>query len=179
MPKKKANVPQSGDVPNGTSGICDISDEIQQCPFDSFVPKYNQGSTLYLLSMMATMGYITVEIKGKLPGVLSPFAGLKVADISYGLCAIAKKVQVPENDQGYALYVLFVLVILPHLPQPHESQRGAVHLPMPQKRALEILVQRKQADAMPKEKANAPQSGDGNHVLPHWLKCGQQGAGHV
>eukprot|EP00435_Cladocopium_sp_Y103_P073058 s395_g42.t1 len=50
------------------------------------------------ISMMATMGfliavherYITPEITGKLPGFLSPSAGLKFADIPNGLAAISK-----------------------------------------------------------------------------------------
>eukprot|EP00930_Biecheleria_cincta_P094406 TRINITY_DN854_c0_g1_i12.p1 TRINITY_DN854_c0_g1~~TRINITY_DN854_c0_g1_i12.p1 ORF type:complete len:238 (+),score=45.43 TRINITY_DN854_c0_g1_i12:266-979(+) len=42
--------------------------------------------------MLATMGmgYITPEITGKLPGYLSPSAGLKFADIPNGLAAISK-----------------------------------------------------------------------------------------
>ncbi|CAE7466092.1 FCPF, partial [Symbiodinium necroappetens] len=40
--------------------------------------------------MMATMGYITPEITGKLPGFLSPSAGLKFADIPNGLAAVSK-----------------------------------------------------------------------------------------
>merc|ERR1712159_385484 len=42
------------------------------------------------ICMMATMGYITPEITGKLPGYLSPSAGLKFADIPNGLAAISK-----------------------------------------------------------------------------------------
>merc|ERR1712076_172588 len=42
------------------------------------------------ISMLATMGYITPEITGKLPGYLSPSAGLKFADIPNGLAAISK-----------------------------------------------------------------------------------------
>merc|ERR1712187_916270 len=42
------------------------------------------------VSMLATMGYITPEITGKLPGFLSPSAGLKFADIPNGLAAISK-----------------------------------------------------------------------------------------
>merc|ERR1719224_98095 len=42
------------------------------------------------ISMLATMGYITPEITGKLPGYLSPSAGLKFADIPNGLGAISK-----------------------------------------------------------------------------------------
>merc|ERR1719479_860031 len=42
------------------------------------------------ISMLATMGYITPEITGKLPGFLSPSAGLKFADIPNGLAAISK-----------------------------------------------------------------------------------------
>merc|ERR1712003_65548 len=42
------------------------------------------------VSMLATMGYITPEITGKLPGYLSPSAGLKFADIPNGLAAISK-----------------------------------------------------------------------------------------
>merc|ERR1711943_63355 len=42
------------------------------------------------ISMLATMGYITPEITGKLPGYLSPSGGLKFADIPNGLGAISK-----------------------------------------------------------------------------------------
>ena len=42
------------------------------------------------ICMLATMGYITPEITGKLPGSLSPSAGLKFADIPNGLGAISK-----------------------------------------------------------------------------------------
>merc|ERR1712014_338677 len=42
------------------------------------------------VSMLATMGYITPEITGKLPGYLSPSAGLKFEDVPNGLGAISK-----------------------------------------------------------------------------------------
>ncbi|CAK0825905.1 unnamed protein product, partial [Prorocentrum cordatum] len=42
------------------------------------------------VSMLATMGYITPEITGKLPGYLSPSAGIKFADVPNGLGAISK-----------------------------------------------------------------------------------------
>merc|ERR1712129_399789 len=42
------------------------------------------------ISMLATMGYITPEIVGKLPGSLSPSKGLAFADIPNGLGAISK-----------------------------------------------------------------------------------------
>merc|ERR1719320_1335644 len=42
------------------------------------------------ISMLATMGYITPEITGKLPGYLSPSAELKFEDIPNGLSAISK-----------------------------------------------------------------------------------------
>jgi len=42
------------------------------------------------ICMLATMGYITPEITGKLPGYLSPSTGLKFDDIPNGLGAIAK-----------------------------------------------------------------------------------------
>merc|ERR1719310_612400 len=42
------------------------------------------------ISMLATMGYITPEITGKLPGNLSPSAGLKFSDVPNGLAAISK-----------------------------------------------------------------------------------------
>merc|ERR1719263_2622538 len=42
------------------------------------------------VAMLAAMGYITPEITGKLPGYLSPSAGLKFADIPNGLAAISK-----------------------------------------------------------------------------------------
>merc|ERR1719254_445698 len=40
--------------------------------------------------MLATMGYITPEITGKLPGYLSPSMGLKFADVPTGLAAVSK-----------------------------------------------------------------------------------------
>merc|ERR1711878_258561 len=42
------------------------------------------------ICMLATMGYITPEITGKLPGYLSPSAGLKFEDVPNGLGAISK-----------------------------------------------------------------------------------------
>jgi len=42
------------------------------------------------ISMLATMGYITPEITGKIPGSLSPSNGLDFADIPNGLGAISK-----------------------------------------------------------------------------------------
>merc|ERR1719242_2984118 len=42
------------------------------------------------ISMLATMGYITPELVGKLPGSLSPSKGLAFADIPNGLGAISK-----------------------------------------------------------------------------------------
>merc|ERR1711959_4656 len=42
------------------------------------------------ICMIATIGYITPEITGKLPGYLSPSTGLKFADIPNGLGAISK-----------------------------------------------------------------------------------------
>merc|ERR1719392_672874 len=42
------------------------------------------------VSMLATMGYITPEITGKLPGYLSPSKGLAFEDIPNGLGAISK-----------------------------------------------------------------------------------------
>merc|ERR1711869_10737 len=42
------------------------------------------------ICMLATMGYITPEITGKLPGCLSASAGLKFEDIPNGLAAISK-----------------------------------------------------------------------------------------
>jgi len=42
------------------------------------------------ICMLATMGYITPEITGKFPGVLSPTENLKFADIPNGLAAISK-----------------------------------------------------------------------------------------
>jgi len=42
------------------------------------------------ISMLATMGYITPELTGKLPGFLSPSSGLSFSDIPNGLGAISK-----------------------------------------------------------------------------------------
>merc|ERR1712176_1683740 len=42
------------------------------------------------ISMLATMGYITPEIVGKLPGSLSPSKGLNFEDIPNGLAAVSK-----------------------------------------------------------------------------------------
>merc|ERR1712117_534557 len=42
------------------------------------------------ISMLATMGYITPELTGKFPGMLSPSGGLQFEDIPNGLGAISK-----------------------------------------------------------------------------------------
>merc|ERR1712194_959455 len=42
------------------------------------------------ISMLATMGYITPEITGKLPGYLSPSQGLAFEDVPNGLAALSK-----------------------------------------------------------------------------------------
>jgi len=42
------------------------------------------------ICMLATMGYITPELTGKFPGVLSPSSGLKFADVPNGLAALSK-----------------------------------------------------------------------------------------
>jgi len=42
------------------------------------------------ISTLAAMGYITLEITGKLPGYLSPSMGIKFADVPNGLAAISK-----------------------------------------------------------------------------------------
>jgi hypothetical protein len=52
------------------------------------------------ISMLATMGYITPEITGKIPGFLSPSTGLKFADVPNGLAAISK---VPAAGWGQIL----------------------------------------------------------------------------
>jgi hypothetical protein len=58
-----------------------------------------------LVAMLAAMGYITPEITGKLPGYLSPSAGLKFADVPNGLAAISK---VPAAGWGQILaYMAF------------------------------------------------------------------------
>ncbi|CAK0869941.1 unnamed protein product [Prorocentrum cordatum] len=58
------------------------------------------------VSMLATMGYITPEITGKLPGYLSPSAGIKFADVPNGLGAISK---VPLGGWGQIfLYCAYV-----------------------------------------------------------------------
>merc|ERR1719253_2080047 len=57
------------------------------------------------IAMLAAMGYITPEITGKLPGYLSPPAGLKFADVPNGLAAISK---VPAAGWGQILaYMAF------------------------------------------------------------------------
>merc|ERR1719219_2719350 len=61
---------------------------------DGDVETFKQYRTVELkhgrISMLATIGYITPEVAGKLPGSLSPSAGLKFADIPNGLAAISK-----------------------------------------------------------------------------------------
>jgi len=42
------------------------------------------------ISMLATMGYITPEITGKIPGFLSPSQGISFSDIPNGLGAVSK-----------------------------------------------------------------------------------------
>eukprot|EP00445_Apocalathium_hangoei_P035413 CAMPEP_0203957476 /NCGR_PEP_ID=MMETSP0359-20131031/89322_1 /ASSEMBLY_ACC=CAM_ASM_000338 /TAXON_ID=268821 /ORGANISM="Scrippsiella Hangoei, Strain SHTV-5" /LENGTH=586 /DNA_ID=CAMNT_0050891329 /DNA_START=51 /DNA_END=1808 /DNA_ORIENTATION=- len=57
------------------------------------------------ISQLAAMGYITPEVTGKLPGYLSPSAGLKFADVPNGLAAISK---VPAAGWGQILaYMAF------------------------------------------------------------------------
>ena len=55
------------------------------------------------IAMLATMGYITPEITGKLPGYCSPTMNLKFADIPNGLAAISK---VPSA--GWAQIILYM-----------------------------------------------------------------------
>ena len=50
--------------------------------------------------MLGTMGCINPDIIGKLPGFLSPSAGLKFGDIPNGLAAISK---VPAGGCGQIL----------------------------------------------------------------------------
>merc|ERR1712223_467677 len=61
---------------------------------DGNVEDFNRRRTTEIkhgrVSMLATMGYITPEITGKLPGYLSPSAGLRFEDIPNGLGAISK-----------------------------------------------------------------------------------------
>merc|ERR1711997_177022 len=61
---------------------------------DGNVEDFNRRRTTEIkhgrVSMLATMGYITPEIFGKLPGSLSPSKGLAFADIPNGLGAISK-----------------------------------------------------------------------------------------
>merc|ERR550537_1138522 len=61
---------------------------------DGDVAKFKRRRSVELkhgrISMMATMGYITPEVTGKLPGYLSPSAGLRFADVPNGLAAISK-----------------------------------------------------------------------------------------
>ena len=62
------------------------------------------------IARLAAMGYITPKTTGKLPGYLSPSAGLKFADVPNGLVAISK---VPAAGWGQILaYVTFCEVSL-------------------------------------------------------------------
>jgi len=45
------------------------------------------------IGMLATIGFITPEVVGTFPGVLSPFASLKYAEIPNGVAAISKAPQ--------------------------------------------------------------------------------------
>merc|ERR1712207_118412 len=58
------------------------------------------------ISMLATMGYITPELTGKFPGVLSKSEGVSFADIPNGLGAISK---VPAL--GWAQIVLYCAAV--------------------------------------------------------------------
>ena len=51
----------------------------------------------------SVQGYITPEITGKLPGFLSPSAGLKFADVPNGLAAISKAHTSIYNNMPYAV----------------------------------------------------------------------------
>ena len=65
------------------------------------------------IALLATMGYITPEVVGNLPGFLPPFAGVKYADIPNGRAAISKVPQLgwahvfvyccfPERSAGFS-----------------------------------------------------------------------------
>merc|ERR1712172_483350 len=69
------------------------------------------------ICMLATMGYITPELTGKLPGELSPSAGLKFADIPNGLGALSK---VPGF--GWMQMLLFVVTIEKSFLQPDPAR---------------------------------------------------------
>merc|ERR1711979_23221 len=61
---------------------------------DGDVASFNRRRSVEIkhgrICMLATMGYITPEITGKLPGYLSPSMGIKFADVPNGLAAISK-----------------------------------------------------------------------------------------
>ena len=57
---------------------------------ENFARRRQTGLRHGRVSMLAAMCYITLEIGGKLPGCLSPSAGLKFADIPTGLTAVSK-----------------------------------------------------------------------------------------
>ena len=60
------------------------------CSSEIFKRRRRTELMLGLISMLATMAYITLEITGKISCLLSPSAGMKFADVPNGLAAIAK-----------------------------------------------------------------------------------------
>merc|ERR1712232_1090821 len=120
------------------------------------------------ISMLATMGYITPEITGKLPGYLSPSAGLKFDDIPNGLAAISK---VPSA--GWLQIIAYCLLRDVQGPRPwHAWRQGRLrlqgsHLRRPSGEDQEALRRDRQRTSCD----------DGHHrnVLPgrpHWQRLG-------
>ncbi|CAK9053764.1 unnamed protein product [Durusdinium trenchii] len=113
--------------------------------------------------MLATMGYITPEITGKLPGYLSPSAGLKFADVPNGLAAISK---VPAAGWGQILaYMAFCEVSQDQSPGTPAAAGDF---------GFKVLTSSDPAEKTKKTLSRAgkrPTCNDGDHrnVFPGWL----------
>ena len=69
----------------------------------------------YVLFMLAIIGYIPLEITGKLPGLLSPSAGL-ADNMGYVTLEITGKNFEPKYRQGFAMkHVLYMLAIMRYI----------------------------------------------------------------
>ena len=81
-------------------GVCDPSGFTADGDFENLARRRQTELQRGRVSMLTTMRYITLEIGVKLPGCLSPSAGLKFADIPNRLAAIS---EVPAGGWGQIL----------------------------------------------------------------------------
>ena len=81
-------------------GVCDPSGSTADGNFEYLARRRQTELQRGRVSLLTTMCYVTLEIVVKLPGCLSPSAGLKFADIPNRLAAIS---EVPAGGWGQIL----------------------------------------------------------------------------